>query len=968
MAGTRKQRSHIAAEPSPGLGAVRASRSVLGVVVLGLGFLFVAPDMVWAAAGGVAAPGAEAGATAAAAATGGRAEVAGRTSETEQTSAQSPAATVASSAPVSMAEAARTAAASGTRVEATSKRTESAQTFVNPDGTATLELSAVPVRVRQGDSWVPVDMTLVVRADGSVGPRASALPMSFSRGGSAPLVRLGRGEARLSMAWPAPLGQPSLVGNTATYPEVLPGVDLVMTAGADSVSEVLVVKTAQAAQQAALKSLRFGVTAEGGTVRASAGGGFAVVDRNGAAIVTSPKPQMWDSASPADSSQDRVRGPRDGDRVAVMAEQVTTTSVTVQPVPSMLTSAATRFPLYLDPAITAGQHSRAMIDKSFPAMPYYNWRVDEGVGYQNFTGVDTKRLFVSYNTGGLAYKDIRAATLSAYETSASSCSLRGLEAWRTGAFGSATNWTNGTAAGMWISRLTTVNTAAGRTACLPNGASYDFNVTGAVAAVAAAGGATTYLGLKAASETDNLAWRRIRQDLTLSIWYNNPPTAPTPLSTTSPATGCVSGAGRPVINDYTPVLTARLNDVDPQNVYGQFAVSHLGDAAPYGYWYSLTAAPNQLFSPSSVLNFGATAASYAWKVRTYDGYVWGPWSATCEFTIDTTVPAPPSVTPKGMVVAAGASVTFTVSAAPDVTKLMWAHNSDAPQTAVNMATSPYTFVVNPTNSGPHRVRVWAYDAAGNQTLPDIADFTVADRPRDGRWRLDENTGSATADVAAINTTHPVAHPMALAGTASWRTDGRWYDPGFVPTDHALSFTAAGGGGTAATSVGNVVRTNESFTVMAALRPAVSTVKQVALSEDGTSNSGVTLGAKSVALDAASNTLSVVWAVSVPHPVSGAELSATCPQVGLEPTAWTHIAGRYNGRDHQLELFIDGGLCATLNITESVTPANAGGPLRLGRAQSGAAASSPWTGDVDEVQVWNGFVGDGDIAYEATALH
>ncbi len=122
---------------------------------------------------------------------------------------------------LSLRDAASAATASGSRVEALGARTENEQTFVNPDGTITLEQTAVPVRVRRGDSWVPVDTTLSVGTDGLVRPAASALSMSFSGGGSAaPLAELAKGGTSLRLSWPATLPAlptPSLAGNAATY-------------------------------------------------------------------------------------------------------------------------------------------------------------------------------------------------------------------------------------------------------------------------------------------------------------------------------------------------------------------------------------------------------------------------------------------------------------------------------------------------------------------------------------------------------------------------------------------------------------------------------------------------------------------------------------------------------------------------------------------------------------------------------
>lgn len=51
----------------------------------------------------------------------------------------------------------RVAAACHRRVEILGERTEVSQTFVNGDGSQTLEVGIEPERVRKGANWVPVD-------------------------------------------------------------------------------------------------------------------------------------------------------------------------------------------------------------------------------------------------------------------------------------------------------------------------------------------------------------------------------------------------------------------------------------------------------------------------------------------------------------------------------------------------------------------------------------------------------------------------------------------------------------------------------------------------------------------------------------------------------------------------------------------------------------------------------------------
>ncbi|MGH1556305.1 hypothetical protein ACRAWF_44745 [Streptomyces sp. L7] len=142
--------------------------------------------------------------------------------------------------------------ATGERVEIVGKRTEYTSTYANPDGTTfSLSMSTAPVRVKQADgSWAAPDATLERRADGTVGPRAAVADVSFSGGGDgADLVTVEEGGKSLTVGWPGELPEPRLDGASAVYPEVLPGVDLRMTATGEGYRQVLVVKSAAAAKE-----------------------------------------------------------------------------------------------------------------------------------------------------------------------------------------------------------------------------------------------------------------------------------------------------------------------------------------------------------------------------------------------------------------------------------------------------------------------------------------------------------------------------------------------------------------------------------------------------------------------------------------------------------------------------------------------------------------------------------------------
>ena len=148
-----------------------------------------------------------------------------------------------------LAVAAAAAAACDRPVEVGSARTENRRVFANPDGTSTVEQYAYPQRVRRADGrWADLDATLVVNPDGSLSPRASTVDLGLSGGGTGALLTGRRAGAEVTLSWPGALPMPTVDGATATYAEVLPGVDLVVTAHETGFSEVLVVKNRLAAK------------------------------------------------------------------------------------------------------------------------------------------------------------------------------------------------------------------------------------------------------------------------------------------------------------------------------------------------------------------------------------------------------------------------------------------------------------------------------------------------------------------------------------------------------------------------------------------------------------------------------------------------------------------------------------------------------------------------------------------------
>lgn len=136
----------------------------------------------------------------------------------------------------------------GKPVVVSSLTTETSQVTAEPNGQFQLTSARGPVRAETASGWKPIDTTLHANADGSFSPNVTTLPITFSGGGNTSLVSIGTSALGIDTSWSANLPVPTVSGDTVTYANVRPGVDLVLTAEPDGFTQTLVVKTPAAAQ------------------------------------------------------------------------------------------------------------------------------------------------------------------------------------------------------------------------------------------------------------------------------------------------------------------------------------------------------------------------------------------------------------------------------------------------------------------------------------------------------------------------------------------------------------------------------------------------------------------------------------------------------------------------------------------------------------------------------------------------
>ncbi|MEV6595570.1 carboxypeptidase regulatory-like domain-containing protein [Actinoplanes sp. NPDC051346] len=864
-------------------------------------------------------------------------------------------------------------------VEVLAERTEYAQVFSNPDGSSTLEQSVEPQRVRQGYDWVPVDTTLTKTAAG-VSPRAAVLPMTFSGGGDTLIGRLGSEAKELALSWPSNLPAPELAGDTAVYRDVLPEVDLQVTASVTGFSEVLVVHTREAAENPELKSLKFGLSTKGLEISSTAAGGLRAQDTSGVEIFTAPAPVMWDS-TPAPEATAQAPGPQrqpvaDAERStrAVMPLKVSDSAVTITPDMKMLADPRTRFPVYIDPQVTGRISGNAWtsVFSNYPTTSFWKnstalfnagalgaagaGRTENCSGCADFTVRSFFRMDTSKVTGKVSKAEFRIQQMWSWTCKPAS----NAKVWKTGGISSSTTWKNQpTWHGSYTAQVLAKRKYGSVHGCDGPG-EIEFDVTKMVTS----GASTVTLGLRAADEGTKNQWKRFKHSTAkLIVTHNKPPAALS--NRKSDSKDCVVGAGRPYVLWTTDVkLTGYQQDPDAPK-----------ELTTYFYWWVRGASRsdsnrvqqstgNKTTVTGTVPNGRLTdGATYVWQAKTSDG-VAETWSGTCEFTVDKTPPPNPgaitsaeysATNPSGGV---GQPGTFKVAApstrTDDVVGYAWTLDSGEQLAAKPLPMNTdrsATLTLTPTKDGVSTLRVWTKDRAGRfSAAPSTYTFTVrAGMGPAAEWTFEEAAGTTTATDASGH-----GNTATLAGNST-RVPGR----GNV--GNALSFNANGYAATAGpatyphpdTGAATTVRTDGTYTVATWVK--INNVddpwQPTAVSAVGTRSAAFRLGFAGQHKK---------WVIALSHAdIDNPGITATWSDSLAVANKWTHLAGVYDAATKKMTLYVNG-------VAQSSTPTvsatfHANGPIQIGRRLWNGADDGKWRGLIDDVRVYNYAVTPAKIA-------
>lgn len=573
---------------------------------------------------------------------------------------------------VSEAEALASAAACDIPVAVESSRSEYTQVVAQPDGRLSFESAVVPQRARQEDgSWADVDLTLQADGDGLVRPAVSVADVAFSGGGAGPLVTLRRSGKTLQMSWPGPLPAPVLSGDGATYPGVFPDVDLVVHATHTGFTHVLVVKSAQAAANPTLRKITLPVSGDvdleaqpDGSLQASAG----------AAVVARTEPaRMWDSTagSTLRSSAARSSTLAAGD-AALTGEVITNVTaggdLELIPDSALLDSDEVTFPLFIDPAWSVAESKWAYATSNGCTNTDYTMA---RVGYSPegpCVGAKFRSYFTFPMTNGtvaLGGKHIESAYVQMKLYHSYSCGDSPAHMYLTPAINATmkASW-SGMTLKKWLDATDGhANKAGGCSDSPQDDMVMNFTgstVTSQVQTAATGNWSTLTVGFCACNdegqyESDLERWKKFRPaNAKLVVDYDSKPGKPNKLQVAEvdcPVDGVTVGTT-------TPKFSAVYPDGDTgqtlTGTYEWIEVPAAGMGAVTDTVPTRKTPPAP--APASANTRGTTAPvtvvtakNYAFRVKTVDPapyQIWSDgWSAWCQFSVDTSVPPPPDITP-----------------------------------------------------------------------------------------------------------------------------------------------------------------------------------------------------------------------------------------------------------------------------------------------------------------------------------
>ncbi len=658
-------------------------------------------------------------------------------------------------------QAATQARKTGRPVPISALTSETWQVSAEPGGGLELADNPAPARTLQHGAWVPVDTTLHENSDGTYTPAATAYATArLSGGGSGPLVTTTTSSgASYQLSWPTALPAPSVSGSSATYSNVIAGVDLQVDANSTGgFSEVLIVHNAKAAADPRLAKLALAVHSSGtspgtGTTLATAPDGLQLALSDAMMWDSETTPTAADSAAAKSAAgtsgakapspaQIAASDPSDATHPGYAAHQAplqvssSGSSLTLSPDKAMLTGKETVFPVYIDPSLSwhPSSPSAWAYDETKQGSPcngqsYYNDTAEDdnslGVGWTNTYCGGYQRTFYQWKLPpAIANATIHLATVKATENwqASFSCSeSRTVDLHLAVGIGAGTDYNNtnpgyitGSSA---YSTSASVGAAYNPSGCQsPITSPASFTVTTPVQAAATSSASQITFVMDQGSNTDYADFDRFTDNPTLNISFDHAPTTPTAAQLSAAVGGsdtaaCATAApypyiGKAIATNNVTLTATNITSPDSDELQATFkywitgsSTTSTGESAD-----NLASGGSASYTLPAAFTQGLTdGQSVSWQVQTTNGTLTSGWSPTCTYTAEPTGPDEPAITANTTYpdnttgAAAGTTATFTVTGNTDGTAATeFYYRLDA--APVTTGTIPATQIATATNN------------------------------------------------------------------------------------------------------------------------------------------------------------------------------------------------------------------------------------------------------------------------------
>lgn len=424
--------------------------------------------------------------------------------------------------------AAVSARAQGSRVEVESMRTETSSTWSNPDGTLTTEAHGAPIRFKDTTgNWRTVDLKWRKDRDGTVAPTGHPLGLKLggktTKKGTAFVAAALAADPARQVEWvaPWPLPEPKLDGTEAVYPDVEPGVDLVLHTRRSGFEYDFVVKS----RPAMAPVWRIPLRLKGLTARQQPDGTIDFLDAKEQVHSSIPVPLMWDAEIDKRSGE-HVNHSTVGIAIETAADG--STNLVVTPDPVWFNDSKRTYPITVDPTYAVGTAY-----SSFDTWVQSDYTTDQSISSElklgTYNGGTVKaRSFLNFSVAPFKGKQIVSAELSMFETWSYSCTASTMIVRSTYELAStATRWT---AQPTFGSQYGSTSVAKGHDSGCPAGR-MSVPITPLVQAWSNAPYTVGGMVLMAGNEADSNSWKRFHSsessaDPFVSYTYNRPPGAP----------------------------------------------------------------------------------------------------------------------------------------------------------------------------------------------------------------------------------------------------------------------------------------------------------------------------------------------------------------------------------------------------------------------------------------------------------